>query len=146
MRIKVAVENATRAHEALREANGKAERHCYTLLSEVADVAERTERRLIAMGLYKKYWRGIMVSSISGQGVSGSYERKGGAPRRTEVTLQRGASAWYLVAVARDEHHARNVPRDRLLFPEHRMVEITDALRRFWNVDTYDAIAGKDKS
>ncbi len=129
MKINIADTEAVRA--ALAAVNGKAERHAYTLPSEIASVADDAERQLARLAVPKAARNGARYVSQSGSKLPGSYKYKATG---TVVTLERGASAWFLVSVAACDIWPGKEPFARLtLTPDQDAIAIA-AVRRQYGV------------
>lgn len=129
MRINLTNTDAVRA--ALAAVNGKAERHTYTLPSEIAAVADDAERQLARLDVPKAARKGARYVSQSGRSLPNAYKYKATG---TVVTLERGASAWFLVDVAACDIWPGNAPITRLTLTPDQDAAAVAALRKSYAV------------
>lgn len=101
MRIKITDTAAIDA--ALAAANGRAHTHAYTSAAQLAALADRAEARLEALGVAKAKRKGARVTARSGDRLPNAYKYR---VTRTSVTLERGASDWFVTHVAAREYYA----------------------------------------
>lgn len=97
--------NATAIHTAVQEANGKASAHTYASPSILVTIAASVETQLIAHGVPIKDRAGVKVSAISGVPTSRAYNRRSSSAIATQVTFERGGSAWYVTGIERVRRH-----------------------------------------
>ena len=97
--------NATAIHTAVEEANGKASAHTYGSPSVLVSIAVSVESQLIAHGVPIKDRVGVTVSAISGVPTSRAYNRRSSSAIATQVTFERGGSAWYVTGIKRVTRH-----------------------------------------
>ena len=97
--------NATAIHTAVQEANGKASAHTYASPSVLVTIAASVESQLIAHGVSIKDRAGVKVSAISGVPTSRAYNRRSSSAIATQVTFERGGSAWYVTGIERVTRH-----------------------------------------
>jgi hypothetical protein len=129
MRINLKDTDAVRA--ALAAVNGKAERHAYTLPSEIAAVADDAERQLARLDVPKAARKGARYVSQSGQGLPKAYKY---SAIGTVVTLERGASAWFLVYVGACDIWPGKAPITRLTLTPDQDAAAVAALRKAYAV------------
>jgi len=129
MKINLADKEAVRA--ALAAVNGKAERHAYTLPSEIAAVADDAERQLARLDVPKAARRGARYVSQSGQSLPKAYKY---TAIGTTVTLERGASAWFLVDVTACDIRPGAAPFQRLTLTPDQDAAAVAALRKAYAV------------
>jgi hypothetical protein len=121
MRIKIIAGNAA-LEAALTAANGKATTHTFTAL-EVLYLAKSAESRLAALGLAKRARKGAMLKALSGAALPGSYKYRA---IRTHVTIERGASCWFLTGVFAKDYAGQERPfRNLYLTPEQDCEAVT---------------------
>ena len=99
MRIKITDTAAIDA--ALAAANGRAHTHTYTSAAQLAALADRAEARLSDLGVAKAKRKGARVTARSGDRLPNAYKYR---VTRTSVTLERGASDWFVTRVETREH------------------------------------------
>jgi len=136
--------NATAIQTAVEEANGKASAHTYASPSVLVTIAASVESQLIAHGVPIKDRAGVKVSAISGVPTSRAYNRqsRSAAARRveppsfhqpleidfnliaTEVTFERGGSAWYVTGIKRVTRHTGPGGEEKII------TTLTDAARQ----------------
>jgi phytoene dehydrogenase-like protein len=110
--------------DALEAVNGKARTHCYTTAGELVRIADAIERKLERHGVALKIRPGVTVVAISGVPTSKSYARKGSRSAiATRVVLERGASAWYVTNIERQERYTGPGGDEKI------KVTMTDAVR-----------------
>jgi len=97
--------NATAIQTAVEEANGKASAHTYASPSVLVAIAASVENQLIAHGVSIKDRAGVKVSAISGVPTSRAYNRRSSSAIATQVTFERGGSAWYVTGIERVTRH-----------------------------------------
>jgi len=129
MRINLKDTDAVRA--ALAAVNGKAERHAYTLPSEIAAVADDAERQLARLDVPKAARKGARYVSQSSGNLPKAYKYKATG---TVVTLERGASAWFLVDVAACDIWPGKAPIYRLTLTPDQDAAAVAALRKAYAV------------
>ena len=129
MKINIADTDGVRA--ALAAVNGKAERHAYTLPSEISAVADDAERQMARLDVPKAARKGARYVSQSGSLLPKAYKW---TATGTTVTLERGASAWFLVDVTACDIRPGAAPFERLtLTPDQDAVAVA-ALRKAYRV------------
>lgn len=114
MRIKISDDE--RVTEALRAVNSTAQSHTYSYASALRVVAENAEKELADLGIPKNARQGARIVAQSGDKLPSAYKY---VATTTTVTLERGASAWYLVAAHRSSLWPRLAP--------HRDLQLTVA-------------------
>jgi len=129
MRINLKDTDAVRA--ALAAVNGKAERHTYTLPSDIETVADDAERQLARLDVPKAARKGARYVSQSGHGLPKAYKYRATG---TVVTLERGASAWFLVDVAACDIWPGHAPITRLTLTPDQDAAAVAALRKAYAV------------
>ena len=95
--IRITLENKDSIVAALASVNGKAERHAYTLFSEIESLSQAAETKLIRIVGALKYAPGATWIETSGATVANKYTY---ARDATRVTLTRRAAGWFLTDVA----------------------------------------------
>lgn len=129
MKINISDKEAVRA--ALAAVNGRAMAHAYTLPSEIAAVADYAEGTLARLAVPKAARKGARYLSQSGSKLPNSYKY---AATGTTVTLERGATAWFLVDVTACDIRPGAAPFYRLtLTPDQDAIAIA-AVRRQYGV------------
>jgi hypothetical protein len=98
MKIKITIENKDKIEDALKMVNGKSYAHSYTSFNEMLGVVEEANKRTSSLGLKKSVLKGCQFISTSGKETAKSYKYSRLA---TKVTIERGASEWFLVAIAK---------------------------------------------
>jgi len=96
IKIKIDIKNAAAIEAALASVNGKAKGHTYTDACELIDLATKAEAELDSLHIRKEARGDCTYTQTSGAKVANAYKNMRIA---TRVTLRRGSSAWYLVAV-----------------------------------------------
>jgi len=129
MRINLKDTDAVRA--ALAAVNGRAERHAYTLPSEIAAVAYDAERALARLNLSKSARRGARYVSQSSGNLPKAYKYNAIG---TVVTLERGATAWFMVNVAACDIRPGAAPFQRLTLTPDQDAAAVAALRKAYGV------------
>jgi hypothetical protein len=129
MKINISDKEAVRA--ALAAVNRKAERHAYTLPSEIAAVADDAERQLARLDVPKAARKGARYVSQSGSKLPNSYKYKATG---TTVTLERGAAGWFLVDVAACDIWPGKAPFQRLTLTVEQDAIAIAAVRRQYGV------------
>ena len=129
MKINIADTDAVRA--ALVAVNGKAERHAYTLPSEISAVADDAERQLARLDVPKAARKGARYVSQSGSKLPNAYKYKATG---TTVTLARGAAGWFLVDVAACDIRPGHAPFQRLTLTPDQDAHAVAALRKAYRV------------
>ena len=129
MKINLADTDAVRA--ALAAVNGRAERHAYTLPSEIAAVADDAERQLARLDVPKAARKGARYVSQSSGNLPNAYKYKAIG---TVVTLARGASGWFLVDVAACDIWPGKAPITRLTLTPDQDAAAVAALRKAYAV------------
>ena len=129
MKINIADTEAVRA--ALAAVNGRAERHAYTLPTEILAVAYDAERALERLDVPKAARKGARYVSQSSGNLPNAYKYKAIG---TTVTLVRGAAGWFLADVAACDIWPGKAPFQRLtLTPDQDAVAVA-ALRKAYRV------------
>jgi len=126
--------NATAIHTAVEEANGKASAHTYGSPSVLVTIAASVETQLIAHGVPIKDRAGVKVSAISGVPTSRAYNRRSSSAIATQVTFERGGSAWYVTGIERVTRHTGPGGEEKIittLTDSARQAVITTALSDF---------------
>lgn len=95
-KIKISKKNAEKIENLLNEINGRATAHTYTGYTQIENMANAAEKKLSEL-LLKKDFQGATWSETSGDKVANCYK---GSRIATNVKLQRGSSAWFLVSVS----------------------------------------------
>ena len=129
MKINLADTEAVRA--ALVAVNGKAERHAYTLPTEILAVADDAERQLARLDVPKAARRGARYVSQSGSKLPGAYKY---TATGTVITLVRGAAGWFLVDVAACDIRPGHAPFQRLTLTQDQDAIAIAAVRRQYGV------------
>jgi len=129
MKINISDKDAVRA--ALAAVNGKAERHAYTLPSEIAAVADDAERQLARLDVPKAARKGARYVSQSSGNLPKAYKY---TAIGTVVTLERGASGWFLVDVAACDIWPGKAPFQRLTLTQDQDAIAIAAVRRQYGV------------
>jgi hypothetical protein len=129
MRINLNDTDAVRA--ALAAVNGKAERHAYTLPSEIAAVADDAERALARLDVPKAARKGARYVSQSSGNLPNAYKYKATG---TVITLERGATAWFLVDVAACDIWPGKAPIYRLTLTPDQDAAAVASLRKAYGV------------
>jgi hypothetical protein len=109
--IRITPENAEAIEAALAAVNGKAERHAYTLTSELDRLARAAEAELMSLVGAEKYAPGATWVETSGATVANSYGYRRDA---TRVTLTRRPTGWFLTEATSVQIHAQGGGRGRL--------------------------------
>lgn len=99
MKIKISQDNSAAIDAVLAQVNGRASQHTASSL-DIIDAARRAEANLAQLGLPKAERSGASFFFRSGDKVAHAYAF---ARAVNHATLQRGASAWYLVSVIKTE-------------------------------------------
>lgn len=95
---------AEKLSAAVDGANGRATAHVFTP-EDIVAMAATAERLLERHGVPKNLRKGCRILAKSGVPESKSYARRSFSAIATEVALERGAGAWYLVSVGRIERY-----------------------------------------
>jgi len=88
--------------------NGSATAHTITSPDEVRSIAAAAEQALETFGLPRTHRRGARVEHVSGKGLPNAYSYTAIA---TQLTLERGSKAWFLVGVERARAYAGDTGR-----------------------------------
>jgi len=99
--IKITVANKKTIEAVLAAVNGKAEAHTYTTYTDIADLAESANGRVLRILGAKKYIPGAVLNALSGDAVSNAYARKGFSRAGTLVSIECRSTGWFFVAVSR---------------------------------------------
>ena len=99
--IKITPANKSAIETELAAANGKAEAHAYTSYTDIADLAESANGRVLRILGAKKHIPGAVVTALSGDAVSNAYARKGFSRAGTAIRLECRSTGWFLAAVSR---------------------------------------------
>jgi len=129
MRINLTNMEAVRA--ALDAVNGRATAHTYHMSCQVADVAREAERALARLNLSKSARRGARYVSQSSGNLPKAYKYNAIG---TTVTLERGASAWFLVDVTACDIRPGAAPFQRLTLTPDQDAAAVAALRKAYAV------------
>lgn len=129
MKINLADTEAVRA--ALAAVNGRATAHAYTLPSQIAAVADYAEGTLARLAVPKAERKGARYVSQSGSKLPNSYKYKATG---TVITLERGASGWFLVDVAACDIWPGKEPFQRLTLTQDQDAIAIAAVRRQYGV------------
>ncbi len=129
--MKINLTNADAVRAALAAVNGKAERHAYTLPTEIASVADDAERQLARLDVPKAARKGARYVSQSSGNLPNAYKY---AARGTVVTLERGAAGWFLVDVAACDIWPGKAPIQRLTVTQEQDAIAIAAVRRQYGV------------
>lgn len=100
--MKINVTNSQKIESALEAVNGRAVAHTLRHRCQILDITRRAEKDLSQRGLPKKLWGGTRIT-FRPAGPGKAYARKGKFVVSTHVTIERGASAWFLVDCKRVE-------------------------------------------
>ena len=100
--MKLNINNELELADHLAKVNGRATAHTMTA-GDVEQVARMVERDLINRGARKKDMPGTVVH-YRPPGPGKAYARKARYFTTTEITLQRGASAWFLTRAQKADH------------------------------------------
>jgi len=114
----------------LDAANGRAMAHTLTDPSAVRRIARETEAVLADLGLPPAHRRGARAEYVSGKGLPNAYRYTGVA---TRLLFERGAKAWFLVAVERASAYPGDTGRDT-------RVSISDEQERLARAATHRAL------
>ena len=129
MKINIADTEAVRA--ALAAVNGKAERHAYTLPTEILAVAYDAERALEQLDVPKAARKGARYVSQSSGNLPKAYKYKAIG---TVVTLARGAAGWFLVDVTACDSWPGKAPFQRLTLTQDQDAIAIAAVSRQYGV------------
>ena len=99
--IKITPANKSAIELALAAENGKAEAHTYTTYTDIADLAESANGRVLRILGAKKYIQGAVVTSLSGESVPSAYAQKSRTRVATLVSIECRSTGWFFVAVSR---------------------------------------------
>ena len=105
--MKISLNNEAAIEAALRAVNGTATKHVFREASDVRAEAAEVEAYLRRYGVRKSDWRGVLATVESGDRLPNSYKY---AARSTLITLERGASVWYLTGADASEHRGGEKP------------------------------------
>ena len=137
MKIKVEQKNAEIIESALKAVNGRARSHAYTEYSEIAVLADESEKKVLALvgGLVgsQKAAVGAVVESTSGGNVANAYAKVARVRVGTTVTLERCATGWFLVGVAAAKVY-QSGGKDRLTLTEAQDAAAAARLRSQYRV------------
>ena len=96
--------------EKLNQELTKIQTRCSVRILTAEDIQEtivHIEKRLLHLGIAKKYWKGAAFKYENGYKMPASYK---GRPEATKFALIRGASAWFITGLARgDCNHDRQI-------------------------------------
>ena len=124
MKIKIESKNTDKIRATLDEVQGNANaRILFT--GFVLDLAERGEDKLADLGIPKKYREGASMAYCEG-GLPNPYKYKANT---TLVQIERGKSAWYLVACSRVSIYPREKGRHDLTLTERQLDIIMSGYR-----------------
>jgi hypothetical protein len=114
MKIKIDTANNEAINAELDKINGKATSFTITCTKELIDIANRAEKKLEA--LPKAMRKGAVVRYRPAGPSANSYKY---AAKSTRITIERGASGWFLTGVESAEVQPKR--------PESFVIAITDA-------------------
>jgi hypothetical protein len=100
--IKISPENTAAIVEALKAANGRADRHAFTTFAEVEGLVITAESRLAKTLLPKAAHKGARLIAISGDAVPNAYAKKATTRAATRMELERRSTAWFVTAITAD--------------------------------------------
>ena len=96
--IKICTENFAAIEAELLAVNGRSNTHTYNYAFEIANLAERAEKELLAL-VGKKYAKGAVYVATSGSKAASAYTSKGRYRNATCVQLERRAADWFIVTI-----------------------------------------------
>lgn len=131
--MKINVDNRDRIDAALDRVNGKAGKHTAKAY-EVRYFAQYAEKTLDDLRIPKAHRKGAIASAMSGDDLPSAYKYQ---PVRTEFTIVRGASGWFLTAARREDYGGLRVRTPSITLsqaainagaqsPKHRMSVLID--------------------
>lgn len=109
MKLNISTATDPRIKGVLDAVNGRATSHTLTDPTDVRRIAREAETVLADLGLPLAHRRGARAEYASGKGLPNSYRYTGVA---TRLVLERGAKAWFLVAVERAPAYPGDTGRD----------------------------------
>lgn len=95
--MRINISDTAKVVAALASVNGRATAHTVTAAHEVREIAKSAEQLLDAAGMTKAERRGSTVTFQPDGPSSRAYKW---AAKSTRITLERGASDWFVVGVA----------------------------------------------
>lgn len=95
-KVAIKEKNAEKIENMLKEANGNAEAHTYTVFQDVAVEANHAENSLKNILLPKNFYKGAHYLSISGEKLPNAYKY---SRKVTRIVLERGSKDWFLTEV-----------------------------------------------
>ena len=101
--IKITPANKSAIETALAAANGKAEAHTFTAYTDIADLAESANGRVLRILGAKKYIPGAVLNALSGDSVTSAYAQKSRTRVGTLVSIECRATGWFITAISRDD-------------------------------------------
>jgi hypothetical protein len=114
--IRLVKENEEMVTNALREAMGRATAHVFHA-SDIFRLGVQAEKRLSNLGLIKKEMVGAKVCARSGTPTSNAYKRAARSCVCTSVTMERRATGWFIVGIAKTDAYAGSNPEPRYIVP-----------------------------
>ena len=124
MKVKIDSKNTDKIRAALDAVQGNANARIL-FAGFILDLAERGEDKLGDLNIPKKYREGASVTYYEG-GLPNAYKYKANT---TLVRIERGKSAWYLVACNRVSVYPREKGRHDLTLTEKQLVIIMSGYR-----------------
>ena len=94
--MRINISDTAKVVAALASVNGRATAHTVTAAHEVREIAKSAEQLLEAAGMTKAERRGA-TATFQPAGPARNYKW---AAKSTRITLERGASDWFVVGVA----------------------------------------------
>jgi hypothetical protein len=94
--MKINLSNTAEINTALKTINGGSIAHCFTNASELINIANSADKKLIQLLDSKLESIGAIINATSGDSVSASYKYNRTA---TNIKLLKGKTAWFLINV-----------------------------------------------
>ena len=128
MKIKIDLSAKSKAAltAALSRANGKATAHTFINCEEIIQASACIEAELHRLGLKKDSRSGAIATASSGGSVANAYKY---TRITSTVTMVRGSSAWFLVAVSASETYRRTAGDTYISLTAAQDAEVTAKFR-----------------
>lgn len=141
IRIKLTPDNWSKVSYVLDEVQRRASKRLL-IAADVIALADAAERALEGLKLPRARRAGARYEfSADGgiQGVSNAYKKKAGPRDATYVLIERGASAWYLIAVSRVGYWPGRDGNDNFILTDAQKVEVVANFAAGLTVFSYTA-------
>ena len=99
--MKINTNNTEKVQALVDKVEARAKVRCFFSADRVQREIKRIEKRLHELNCLKKNWKGMRFTLYSDFGrMPNAYK---GTPECTSITIERGASGWFIVAASRSQ-------------------------------------------